>query len=115
MRDGKNAGKGTIKAPFPRNPELRLWTGRLPKSELNELILANSIKLSPQGYLSKDSIDIAVKLSIPFASTQTSDDEEEHFQGCLRQANALFTYAESTLCTCAQCALCFITKQTKKI
>ena len=44
IRDGKNAGKGTIKAPFPSNPELRLWTGRLPKSELNELILANSIK-----------------------------------------------------------------------
>ena len=42
---------------------------------------------------------------------QTIDDEEEHLQS-LRQANALFTYAESTLCTCAQCALCFITKQT---
>ena len=79
-----------------------------------ELILANNIKLSPQGYLSKDSIDIAVKLSIPFASMQTIDDEEEHLQG-LRQANALFTYAERTLCTCAQCALCFIAKQNKNI
>ena len=76
--------------------------------------ISNSIKLSPQGYLSKDSIDIAVKLSIPFASMQTINDEEEHLQG-LRQANALFTYAKSTLCTCAQCALCFITKQTKTI
>ena len=109
IRDGKNAGKGTIKTPFPSNPELRLWTGRLPKSELNELILANSIKLSPQGYLGKDSIDIAIKLSIPFASMQTIDDEEEHLQG-LRQANALFTYAKCTLCTCAQCALCFTAK-----
>ena len=112
IRDGKNADKGTIRAPFPSNPELRLWTGRLPKSELNELILANSIKLSPQGYLSKDSIDIAVKLTIPFASMQTIDDEEEHLQG-LRQANALFIYAERTLCTCAQCALRFATKQNK--
>jgi hypothetical protein len=43
---------------------------------------------------------------------QAIDDEEEHFQG-LRQANALFTYAERTLCTCAQCTLCFVTKQTK--
>ncbi len=63
-----------------------------PRSTLpgcvNELILANSIKLSPQGYLSKDSIDIAVKLSIPFALMQTIDDEEEHLQG-LRQANAV--------------------------
>ena len=100
IRDGKNAGKGTIKAPFPSNPELRLWTGRLSKSELDRLILANNIKLSPQGYLSKDSIDIAIKLSIPFASMQTIDDEEEHLQG-LRQANALFTYAQRTLCTCA--------------
>jgi hypothetical protein len=83
------------------------------KVEVNELILANSIKLSPQGYLSKDSIDIAIKLSIPFASTQTVDDEEEHLQG-LRQANALFTYAERTLCTCAQCALCFIQSKLKQ-
>mgnify|MGYP007053420381 FL=1 len=44
---------------------------------------------------------------------QTIDDEEEHLQG-LRQANALFTYAERTLCTCAHCALCFTTKQTKQ-
>jgi hypothetical protein len=50
IRDGKNAGKGTIKAPFPSKPELRLWTGRLPKSEMKELILANNIKLSPQGH-----------------------------------------------------------------
>ncbi len=91
----------SIKAPFPSNLELRLWTRRLLKSELNELILANIIKLSPQGYLSKDSIDIAIKLSNPFASMQTINDEEEHLQG-LRQANALFTYAQRTLCTCAQ-------------
>ena len=43
---------------------------------------------------------------------QTVDDEEEHLQG-LRQANALFTYAERTLCTCAHCALCFTQKQNK--
>jgi hypothetical protein len=85
IRDGKNADKETIKFPLPSNPELRLRSRRLPKSELIELILANSIKLSPQGYLSKDSIDIAIKLSIPFASMQTIDDEEEYLQG-LRQA-----------------------------
>ena len=83
------------------------------KSELNELILANSIKLSPKGYLSKDSINIAIKLSVPFESMQTVD-EEEHLQG-LRQANALFTYAECTLCTCAQCALCFTPEANKTI
>jgi hypothetical protein len=106
IRDGKKAGKGTIKAPFPSNPELRVWTGRLPKSELNGLILAHNIILSPQGYLSKSSIDIAVKLSTTFGSIETVEDEEEHLRS-LQQANALFTYAHSTMCTCAQCALCF--------
>ncbi len=61
IRDGKNAGRGTLKVPFPSNPELRVWKGRLPKLEVNELILANHIRLSRQGYLSKDSIDIAFK------------------------------------------------------
>jgi transposase InsO family protein len=110
IRDGKNAGRGTLKVPFPSNPELRIWKGRLPKSELNELILATNIKLSPQGYLSKDSIDIACKLPISFGSYETIEDEQDHLNS-LRQANALFTYAQRTLCTCAQCALCFTQKQ----
>jgi hypothetical protein len=42
----------------------------------------------------------------------TIEDEEENLKG-LRQANALFTYAQRTLYTCAQCALCFKAKQTK--
>jgi hypothetical protein len=49
---------------------------------------------------------------IPNTCSQTIDDEEEHLQA-LRQVNALFTYAERTLCTCAQCAPCFIAKQNK--
>jgi hypothetical protein len=106
IRDGKNSGKGTLKVPFPSNPDLRIWRGRLPKLEVNELILANHMKLSPQGYLSKDSIDIASKLSISLDSYETIEDEQEHLNS-LRQANALFTYAQRTMCTCAQCALCF--------
>jgi hypothetical protein len=58
--------------------------------------------LSPQGYLSKDLIDIACKLSISFSSYETIEDEQEHLNS-LRQANALFTYAQRTLCACAQC------------
>jgi hypothetical protein len=112
IRDGKNAGKGTIKAPFPSNPDLRVWTGRLPKSELDELVLANNVSLSPQGYLSKDSIDVATGLSITFGSYETIEDAEEHLQS-LRQANALYTYAQRTLCTCTQCASCFTSKQNK--
>ena len=78
--------------------------------QVNELILANHMKLSPQGYLSKDSIDIACKLPISFGSYETIEDEQEHLNS-LRQANALFIYAQRTLCTCAQCALCFTQKQ----
>jgi hypothetical protein len=112
IRDGKNTGKGTIKAPFPSNPDLRVWTGRLPKSELDELVLANNVTISPQGYLSKDSVDVATGLSISFGSYETIEDEEEHLQS-LRQANALLTYAQRTLCTCTQCASCFSLKQNK--
>ncbi len=83
-----------------------MHTGKLQRTTTKDYIIT-SLR-----YLSKDLIDITVKLSIPFASMQTIDDEEEHLQG-LRQANALFTYAERTLCTCAQCALCFIAKQNK--
>ena len=75
VRDGKNAGKGTVKAPFPSNPELPIWTERLPKSELDRLILANSMILSQQGYLSKNSFDIAIKLSISFGSYETTEVE----------------------------------------
>ena len=39
LSSGKNIGKATIKAPFPKNPELRLWTGKIPVSELNGVIL----------------------------------------------------------------------------
>ncbi len=95
--------KGPSKLHFQATPDLRVWTGRLPKSELDELILANNVSLSPQGYLSKDSIDVATGLPITFGSYETIEDEEEHLQS-LRQANALFTYAQRTLCTYTQCA-----------
>ena len=110
VRDGKNAGKGTVKAPYRSNPELPIWTERPPKSELDRLILANSLILSQQGYLSKNSLDIAIKLPILVVSYETAEVEEEHLQS-LRQANASFTYAQRTSCTCAQCALCFTQKQ----
>jgi hypothetical protein len=53
MRSGTNAGKGTINAPFTKNPSLRLWKGKLPMNEFEHLILANGIKLDPNGYLTK--------------------------------------------------------------
>ncbi len=61
-------------------PELPILTERLPKSELDRLILANSLILSQQGYLSKNSLDIAIKLSISVVSYETAEVEEEHLQ-----------------------------------
>jgi hypothetical protein len=103
ISSGKNVGKVTIKAPFPKNPELRLWTGKLPKTELNDLILATDLNLSPQGYLDKDSLDIASKLAIGHSATQTVEDEKAYKEN-MQVANALYTYAECTLCNCAKCA-----------
>ena len=88
ISSGKNVGKGTIKAPFPKNPELRLWTGKLPKTELNDLILATDLNLSPQGYLDKDSLEIATKLAIGHQATQTVEDEQAYKEN-MQVANAL--------------------------
>ena len=52
----------------------------IPESELDRLTLANSMILSPQGYLSKNSLDIAIKLSISFVSYETTEVEKEHLQ-----------------------------------
>jgi len=109
ISSGKNVGKATLKAPFPKNPELRLWTGKLPKAELEELILATDIHLSPQGYLDKDSLDTASKLAIGHLATQTVEDEKAYREN-MQVANALYTYAECTLCNCAKCAKILNTK-----
>jgi hypothetical protein len=100
---GKNVGKATIKAPFPKNPELRLWTGKLPKNELDELIMATDITLNPQGYLNKDSLDIASKLAIGHMTIKTVEDEQAYKEN-MQVANALYHYVQCTLCNCAKCA-----------
>ncbi len=55
IRTGTNAGKGTLMPPFPKNSLLRLWTGKLPMNEFEDLILAIGIKLDANGYLTKES------------------------------------------------------------
>jgi hypothetical protein len=109
ISSGKNVGKATLKAPFPKNLELRLWTGKLPKTELSDLILVTDINLSPQGYLDKASLDIASKLAIGHLATQTVEDEKAYKEN-MQVANALYTYEECTLCDCARCANILKTK-----
>jgi hypothetical protein len=103
---GNKVGQHTDERPFwtkTTAQSTRLWTGKLPKTELNDLILATDLNLSPQGYLDKDSLDIASKLAIGHSATQTVEDEKAYKED-MQVANALYTYAECTLCNCAQCA-----------
>jgi transposase InsO family protein len=102
MRTGTNAGKGTINAPFPKNPSLRLWKGKLPMNEFEHLILANGIKLDHHGYLTKESLKIASQVTIPHEAINTIEDEKE-IRERLQASNAMFSYAELMACNCNRC------------
>jgi hypothetical protein len=102
IRQGKNAGMATNKAPFPQNPELRLWKGKLPLAEREDLILAIGITLDPKGLLSKGSLQLASQLHISHEAAETVEDKEEQLAD-LRLANSLFCYAEAKLCNCSRC------------
>jgi hypothetical protein len=103
ISSGKNVGKATITAPFPKSPELRLWTAKLPKTELDELILATDMKLSPQDYLNKDSLDIACQLVIGHLATTIVEDEQAYKEN-MQVVNALYHNVQCTICDCAKCA-----------
>jgi hypothetical protein len=62
IRQSKNAGMGTCQAPFLNNPEQRLWKGKLPLTEAEDLILAIGITLDPRGFLSKSCLQLASQL-----------------------------------------------------
>ncbi len=102
IRQGKNASMATNKAPFPLNPELRLWKGKLPLTEREDLILAIGITLDRKGLLSKGSLTLASQLDISHETAETVKDKEEQLAD-LRIANSLFCYAETMLCNCSRC------------
>ncbi len=102
IRQGKNAGMATSKAPFPQNLEFRLWKGKLPLTEREDLILAIGITLDHKGLLSKVSLQLASQLDIGHEAAETVEDKEEQLAD-LRMANSLFCYAEARLCNCSRC------------
>jgi hypothetical protein len=102
IRAGTNAGKGTLNPPFPSNPLLRLWTGKLPTNELDDLILATGIKLEPNGYLNEESRKIASHVKISHEAINTIEDEED-IRAQLLHSNAMYAYAELPLCNCRRC------------
>jgi len=65
--------------------------------------MATDITLSPQGYLDKDSLEIASKLAIGHTATKTVEDEQAYKEN-MQVANALYNYTQCTLCNCAKCA-----------
>jgi hypothetical protein len=97
IRTGTNAGKGTLNPPFSKNPLLRLWTGKLPTNEFDDLILATGIKLEPNGYLTEESRKIASNVKISHEAINTIEDEEG-LQAQLQYSNAMLAYAELPLC-----------------
>jgi hypothetical protein len=103
---------GTRKAPFPQNPEQRLWNGKLPLAEAEDLILAVGITLDPTGLLSKGSLQLASNLDVGYEALETVEDKEEQLAE-LRIANALFCYAETKLCDCTRCRKTLTKKDNK--
>ncbi len=67
-------------------------------------IMATDITLNPQGYLNKDSLDIASKLAIGHMATKTVEDERAYKENMQVVADALYHYVQCTLCNCAKCA-----------
>jgi hypothetical protein len=65
--------------------------------------MATDITLSPQGYLNKDSLDIASKLAIGHTATKTVEDEQAYKEN-MQVAHALYNYVQCTTCNCAKCA-----------
>ena len=92
----------TNKAPFPLNPELRLWKGKLLLTKREDLILVIGITLDHKGLLSKGSLLVASQLDIGHEAAETVEDQEEQLAD-LRIANSLFCYAETMLCNCSRC------------
>lgn len=97
LRDGKNAGHGTEKPPYPNNPALRIWEGPITTQELNEAVLIRDVQLTAGGRLNPESLVLAAKLNIPHNVTLTIEDPE------FTKKPSLFTYAKHQLCTCEKC------------
>ncbi len=84
IRQGKNAGMGTCQAPFPNNLELRLWKGKMPLTEAENLILAIGITLDARGFLSKISLPLESQLDTGLEGLETVEDKEERLCDCAK-------------------------------
>ena len=113
---GKNAGKGTLQAPFPTNPETRIWKGHIPKEDYGKCLLIRNAHITASGKLSKETLDLVTKLNCSHGTTLTVQDEQseptpsslftnEHFENLRIEqiSQQLFNYSQTSLCQCREC------------
>ena len=74
VHSGKNSGRGTLQAPFPKDPSLRVWEGFIPKSEYDEVFLIRNAHLTAAGKLSKETLELASQLQYKHNATLTIQD-----------------------------------------
>ena len=113
---GKNAGKGTLQAPFPTNPENRIWEGHIPKEDYEKCLLIRNAHITASGKLSKETLDLVTKLNCSHGTTLTVQDEQseptpssmftcEHLENLRVEqvSQQLFNYSQTPLCHCIEC------------
>jgi hypothetical protein len=74
VHSGKNSGRGTLQAPFPKNPNLRVWEGFIPKSKYDDVFLIRNAHLTAAGKLSKETLELASQLQYKNNATLTIQD-----------------------------------------
>ena len=75
INSGAHNGRGTIKPPFPNNPDLRPWAEIVPTEEYEALLLVRDAQLSSQGQLSDITIKLIAHCAKPQAHITTVDDD----------------------------------------
>ena len=113
---GKDAGKGTLQAPFPTNPETRVWEGSIPKEDYEKCLLIRNAHITASGKLHKETLDLVIKLKCSHGTTLTVQDKNpdstlsnlfttEHFENLQVEQieQQLFNYSQTTLCHCTEC------------
>ena len=108
VNSGAHNGRGTIKPPFPNNPDLRLWTETIPTDEYEALLLIRDAQLSSQGQLSDATIKLIAHNKTPQAHITTVDDDPPA-QGASGEENSSVVSLASFFIdphNFALCALC---------
>ena len=78
MHAGKDAGEGTQQAPFPTNPETRVWEGHIPKADYEKFLLIRNAHITASGKLDKDTLNLVIKLKCSHGTTLLTVQQDEN-------------------------------------